>query len=96
MIPHYFKKEKIPEKLPEEMEQTVKQLRNSVDKEDCLRKAYDIITNRYHGHRFVYIFKIFGALKNKTVNELWKHSGYLHCNFLNYLLRILLIKSGFF
>ena len=43
MIPHYFKKEKIPEKLPKEIEQITEQLKNSVDKEDCLRKAYDII-----------------------------------------------------
>ena len=30
------------------------------------------------------------------LNKIWLRSGFLHCTAMNYLLRILLIKSGWF
>jgi len=30
------------------------------------------------------------------VDKIWAKKGFLHCNVLNYLMRILLIKSGLF
>lgn len=95
MIPNFFSKKEIPEKLPEGMEEIVKKLKKSKNKEECLRKTYDLLTKKYRGD----IIKTYSCLPRilvKDVNELWSKSGYLHCTHLNYLLRIFLVKSGFF
>ena len=95
MIPNLFSKLKIPEKLPKDMQRVVEQLKKSKNKEDCLKKAYYIITRKYRGYHvktYTHFFKVFIT----DVNKLWDKRGFLHCTHMNYLMRILLVKSGFF
>lgn len=95
MIPNLFWKVMIPNKLPESMQDIVTQLKKSENKEVCLRKAYNILSKKYRGCRFYTYLKFFDLFIT-DVNRLWKKNGCLHCTHLNYLLRVLLIKSGFF
>lgn len=96
MIPNFFCKEKIPDKLPEDLEEIINvELKTSKTKEECARKAYVILTEKYGGDRiktYSRIFELFAC----DVAKLWSRSGFLHCSHLNYLLRITLVKSGFF
>jgi|SRR5581483_6559750 len=85
----------IPQNLPAALEAAIVQLKESKDQTDCLQKAYQLLTTKYHGRRvktYLRIFDLFFA----DINELWERNGFLHCTNMNYLLRVLLVKSGFF
>ena len=92
---HFFKKAPIPDKLPKELEELVLRLKQSKTKKECLWKAYLLLSEKYRGHRMYTYLKIFDAFIC-DVDKLCTSNGFLHCHNLNYLLRILLIKSGFF
>ena len=93
MVPHLFWKTKIPRRLPKGMQEVIDRLKKSKNKEDCLRKAYDVLSKKYTGCsvyvRIPYLFIV-------DLNKLWSIDGGLHCTNLSYLLRVLLVKSGFF
>lgn len=88
-------KTKIPDKLPESLQNVVEELRKSKNKEECLRRAYDVLSAKYRGYKFRTYLKLHEHFIF-DVERLWKKSGFLHCTNFNYLLRILLIQSGFF
>lgn len=94
----FFHKGKIPEYLPEDMEKEVRILKKSKTKLDCLKKAYDFISKNFRGNKNYFFLKIERVFK-KDVFDLWKYKfkdKFLHCTQQNFLLRILLIKSGKF
>lgn len=95
MIPNLFSKASIPEEIPAEMQAVIKKLKKSKSKEVCLREAYDVLAKKYFGRRwntYLQFLKLF----DMNLKRIWSKSGFLHCTTLNYLLRILLVKSGFF
>ena len=90
-----FFKTPLPETLPEEMRSVIDDLEKSRDKKECLKKVYELLTEKYHGDRmktYSHFFSVF----TKDPGVLWQQSGFLHCTNLNYLARILLVRSGFF
>lgn len=95
MIPNLFKKEPIPKKIPLEMQKVVKKLKKCKSKEECLKLAYGVMTKRYRGYRFTTYLRL-GEIFENDVNKLWARRGFLHCNLMNFLLRVLLVKSGWF
>ena len=95
MLPHLICRNKIPEKLPKEMDFIVKRLKKAKNKEECLKKAYDILSKKYRGYKWRTYTRIH-ELFMRDVNKIWAKKVFLHCTNINYLLRILLIKSGFF
>ena len=76
-------------------EEAVKQLKKSTSKEQCLRKAYDIMSKKYRGYRVKTYTRIW-RLFRWNIDILWKRQGFLHCNQMNYLLKELLVQSGLF
>tara|TARA_Y100000310_G_scaffold283335_1_gene305225 strand:- start:365 stop:781 length:417 start_codon:yes stop_codon:yes gene_type:complete len=89
MIPNLFWKAKIPDELPKSIQIIVAQLKKTKNKRECLKKAYAIITKRFEGcHTYQNIYYLFVT----DLDKLWKQK-LLHCTNLNYLLRVLLIKS---
>ena len=95
MIPNLFSKAEIPNKLPPAMQAVIDDLSKAANKEDCLHRAYDILTNKYRGRRFLTFFN-FPKLFDKNLDKIWGRDGYIYCTTLNYLLRVLLIKSEWF
>lgn len=95
MIPNLFTKANIPNSIPKEMQIIIDKLKKSKNKEDCLKKAFDTLTKKYRGCRF-YTYTKFFNLFIINLDELWKKRGCLHCTTLNYLLRVLLVKSRLF
>ena len=81
--------------LPSDMQLAIAKLKKSKDKEDCLRKAYEILAKKYYGNRLKTYIRFF-ELFNTNIEKAWNKDGFLHCTMLNRLLRILLVKSGFF
>ena len=94
MIPHLFSKKSIPRRIPS-MKKEILLLKKTKTKRECLKKAYDIITSKYRGGR-VETYLRFHQLFMHDPQKLWKRKGFLHCTQQNYLLRVLLIKSGKF
>ncbi len=95
MIPSFFSKLPIPEKLPAEMERHVAALQRTKGRRECLEQAYRIITSRYEGRKLETYLKLPRAF-TKRLEKIWTRTGYLHCHQQNYLLRVLLVKSGKF
>jgi hypothetical protein len=95
MIPNWDRKRPIPKRLPEGMIDALKILKDSKDKLDCLKHAFEIISGRYRGGRLKTYFAL-PALYETDIEKLWNTKGFLHCTHQNYLLRLLLVKSGFF
>lgn len=93
MIPNLFSKAKIPDPLPEGMQDVVDEIKESKEKGGCLKKAYDILYEKYVGcHIYTRFFDLFVT----DLDKLWNKDGPSHCTNLDYLLRVLLVKSEFF
>lgn len=73
----------------------ISELKKSLDKKECLKKVYEILVTKYRGYRVKTYTKFFDVFK-RDAGSLWNKNGFLHCTNINYLLRILLIKSDFF
>ena len=90
-----FKKTLIPNQLPDEMRDVIAELKKSSDKEDCLGLAYEILNKKYRGYRVKTYTKFFDIFSKDTA-KIWQKNEFLHCTNINYVLRTLLIKSGYF
>ena len=86
---------RVPVAIPAEMELAIASLRDSRDKMECLVRAYQLLSQKYRGYRIRTYVYILSALRS-DLREIWQRSGFLHCMTLNYLLKILLVKSGYF
>ncbi|MFH1191890.1 MAG: hypothetical protein V1655_00240 [bacterium] len=42
-----FAKKQIPDRLPESLQNIVDELKKSKNKEECLRRAYDVLAEKY-------------------------------------------------
>ena len=95
MFPNLFSKKPLPKKIPPHLEKIIKQLKKSKTKEQCLKKAYDILTKNYKGFKFN-LFKRLSDLFVQDIANLSKRKGEHFCQHLDYIMRIVLVKSGFF
>ena len=91
----FLSRTRIPDVLPGGMVNVVKMLRASVDQEHCLKVAYEVLTKRYRGYRWR-TYARFSQIFVFDVRALWSNPGFIHCHNVNYLTRVLLVKSGFF
>ena len=84
----------MPSKVPKEVQKVIEVLKKTKTKNECLKKAYQILNKRFDEKKFLTINKP-QTLFYKNVQTLWAEK-HLHCNSISYLLRILLLKSGKF
>ncbi|QSH39138.1 hypothetical protein JXR01_02410 [Candidatus Kaiserbacteria bacterium] len=85
----------MPEKLPKTMQSAVEELQNSSSQKECLARAYELMTTKYHGNR-IKTYALLARVFTRNIFKLWERGGFVHCTNANYVLRILLVKSGFF
>lgn len=90
-----FVKTPIPDALPDEMQKIINEIKKSLNKEECLRRVYEILITKYRGHRIKTYLKLFDAFRH-DIGTLWSKNGFLHCTNINYVMRTLLVKSAFF
>lgn len=95
MIPNLFKKIPIPNNIPKELNTKIKEFSKSKNKEIFLKKSFFYIVNNWGGNRINLICK-FSRLYQKDLNKIIQTKGYMHCTTMNYLLRIMAVKSGLF
>ena len=93
MIPNLFKKNNIPNKIPKELNNKIKDFSKSKNKEEFLKKSFFYIVNNWGGSRVNLIYN-FPRLRQKDLSEILKSQGYMHCTTMNYLLRVMAVKSN--
>jgi len=93
--PNVFSKQQIPKTLPKDVQKIVEKLKKTKTKMACLKIAYNEVGKKFHGEIFRVVTHFF-HLYTGSFAKIWSKPGWLHCNTLNYLLRVLLVKSGKF
>ena len=93
LVPHIFK-QSILSIVNSKLLQAIDSVRRVSSKERALRRAFRLITDRYTGYRF-HTLPFWKAYEGGP-NILWKQTGFMHCTQQNFLLRVLLVKSGWF
>lgn len=92
---HLLHTDPIGEITNPDLKAVIVSVRRASSKEEALRRAFTLVVGRYRGYRFrtyVYFWKAFETDPNK----LWGRNGFMHCTHQNFLLRTLLVKSGWF
>lgn len=88
-----FRTSPLPDAVPPELTEAIARLdAEAADNADYLRKAYAYITARYQGSRL----KTFTRFWVAFLDPLRLRPGYAPCTTQNYLLRLLLVRSGRF
>ena len=87
---------KISTDLPKGMQKVVAKIKRCRSRRQCVRIAYDAVTNRFRGYKFwTYIY--FWLVFVHDPKLLWKRKGKkVICTNLNWLVRVLLVNSGRF
>jgi len=96
IIPHLsFGSGPTPEKIPEDMERKIEELKDKANSpREFLELVFDYLGTRYHSERFNTLFKFHYLFKD--LEDIWSRTGFIPCNQSNFLMRIFLIKSGWF
>lgn len=95
MFPYLFSKQPIGEITNPDLLQAIGYVKKASSKKEALDRAFEIITKRYQGYHFQTYIYFWKAFENDP-NKLWKRTGFMHCTHQNFLLRLLLVKSGWF
>lgn len=90
-----FSKTPLFDNLPLAIREPIDTLKHCADKQQCLERAYQILAGKYHGD-LLKTYTRFWLIFERDLDKLWNRSGFMHCANVNYLLRTLLVKSGFF
>ena len=96
VIPHLgWKQEPILEKISDNLQEKINELKTKAkNKREFLDLAYDYLGGRYRSERFNTVLKFHYMFKN--LDDIWSRQGFIPCNQSNFLMRIFLVKSGFF
>lgn len=85
----------VPKHLPRDIQTACDALRKSPNQETALRRAYDLVSGRFRARRsrtYILIHKIL----SKDAEHVWSRTNFLHCTHMNWILKILLVGSGWF
>lgn len=102
VIPHLgFEKDALPENIPVEWQKEIEFLKIKANNaEEFLSLTYNYLGQKYsyQSRPFFRRFKIFPNFQTLfiSLNDLYQRRGFMHCTQLNFLLRLFLVKSGFF
>lgn len=95
MIQNFLFKKDLPTSLPKSLKIEVDKVAKTKTKRQAAKLAYKIVTDKYYGHRAETYFNVKKLLQT-DVNKIWAESGFYQCTTQNYLIRLLLVKSGKF
>lgn len=90
-----FSNTPIPNTPLGKIEETIDNLKESHNQEECLKKTYEILSTKYRGYRIKTYTRLFDIFE-RDIEKLWNKEGFLHCTNINYLMRVLLMRSGCF
>tara|TARA_Y100000310_G_C20393115_1_gene673757 strand:- start:247 stop:717 length:471 start_codon:yes stop_codon:yes gene_type:complete len=88
-----FNRNALPKKIPTELQVIINQLKGK-SRIDILKGAYNTVTTKFTSSNwktYTHLPEIF----QKNTNKLWT-KGFLYCTHQNFLIRLILIKTGKF
>jgi hypothetical protein len=88
-----FDKYKMPNKLHPELQKVVNQLKRK-SKIDIIKGAYDVVTTKFTSSNWKTYTHLPEIIQRDT-NRLWNRN-FLYCTHQNFLIRLILIKTGKF
>ena len=90
-----FKDDELPKDIPEDIINAVEKIKSKAEsKRKFLELAYKYLGDKYYTGRLMTILKF--PYLFKDLNTVWGMRGFMPCTRSNFLMRIFLIKSGFF
>ena len=92
---YLLRKSPLPVDLSKEIQGVLSSLGNNKGNETYLKAAYNVITTRYQGGRIKTFSRLLDLFSTST-QDLWNRMGFLHCTNQNFLLSLLLVRSGRF
>jgi len=92
IIPNFFLKEPLYKVNNNDLHAAIKQLKK-LPTATAVERAMDILSEKYECQRIVGAFMLW-KLYESDPNKLWERKGHTHCTQLNYLLRLMLVRSG--
>lgn len=92
--PNFIKKAVISDTLPESIERITQLVSQEKDKLSALKSAYNLVSEKFPGYRLG-VFYNFWIIYYKDLHKLMKYN-YLFCTQVNYILRNVLVKSGWY
>ena len=95
-IPHLsFGSDPVPGKIPVNIEEVIGDLRiKSNSPREFLESSFSYLGDKYRSERLATVFKFHYLFKD--LDDIWARRGFIPCNQSNFLMRIFLVKSGFF
>ncbi len=91
-----FWREPIPKTLPSGLLNTIRTLKSKHSSpEKFARAAHAFLAKKYYGSHILTIIRL-DLVFSRDISRMWALSGYMACNQQNWLLYLMLIKSGFF
>lgn len=96
VIPHLGLSETaLPDKIPAEMKKKIMELKSKTGSpREFLESAYDFLGSKRRSERLNTFLKFHYLFKN--LEFIWEREGYIPCTQNNLLMRIFLVRSGFF
>jgi len=97
IVPHLgFWKDSLPKEIPSSLMFTIRDLKKKNNSgEKFVRAAYGLLQNKYHGSHALTFLRP-DVVFSRNLDRMWSRSGYLSCNQINWILYIMLVRSGFF
>lgn len=97
IVPHMgFWKERVPKMVPRSLDAKIRGLKmKSKSPEKFVRASYDLLRKKYHGSHALTFLRP-DIVFSRNLEKMWSRSGYLSCNQVNWILYIMLVRSGFF
>ena len=96
VVPHLrFGPDPLPATIPPDLNKAIADLKSRArSKEEFLRLSYDYLGRRYRSERFNTFLKL--AYLFDDADTIWRRPGYTPCTQSNHLMRICLVRSGYF
>jgi hypothetical protein len=77
------------------MGKEIEELKNkSNSPKEFLELTYNFLGTKYHSERLATVLKFHYLFKD--LEDIWSRAGFIPCNQSNFLMRIFLVRSGFF
>lgn len=97
IVPHMgFWKESVPRRINSSLDAKIRELkRKNKSSESFLKAVYDLLRKKYHGSHALTFLRP-DIVFSRSLDKMWSRSGYLSCNQINWILYIMLVRSGVF
>ena len=91
-----FRKEPLPNKIPKQIEDKINELKKTANsREEYTKAAFLFLLKRYKSLWFFTLIRM-NVLFFRDLEKIYNQKGFLPCNSHNHLLRIFLVKSGYY